>query len=91
MKEATQEFHRELEQSLDIFHTVIILERYARLLQKFLCFYLPIESQLLDVNQLSVDTLIEISNCEREPITFLWVILCAVTTIPSIEGSSRQL
>ncbi len=49
LKESTQEFHRELEQSLDIFHRVITLERYARLLQKFLCFYLPIESQLLDV------------------------------------------
>jgi heme oxygenase len=49
MKESTQAFHRKLEQDLDIFHTVTTMERYAQLLQKFLCFYLPIEPRLLDV------------------------------------------
>jgi heme oxygenase len=49
MKEATQTFHSELEQYLDIFHAVTTLESYAQLLQKFLCFYLPIEPHLLDV------------------------------------------
>jgi len=49
IREATQEFHGKLEHDLDIFHTVTSLERYTRLLQRFLGFHLPIEPLLLDV------------------------------------------
>lgn len=48
IKASTQAFHTKLEQDLDIFHAVTTLESYAKLLQKFLSFYLPIEPHLLD-------------------------------------------
>ena len=51
IKESTQAFHNKLEQDLDVLHAISTMESYAALLQKFLCFYLPIEPRLLAVQK----------------------------------------
>ena len=46
IKAQTKVYHDELEQGLDIFHTVQTLADYTALLHKFLGFYQPLEAQI---------------------------------------------